>query len=169
MWGAYSACRGLETWRKERESDLAKRLAAAIYQYRKSLLEITHPDVSPEERQLENGPQENLGPNYFVYWFRFGKTKVPLKAVEEILAEGELRWGSEIYRMFEPIEQTERNLLRKILATDETAYASNQERISGVHSADEFLKDLAYKKTCEAAREIQTAFRPIVDFLKGKV
>ena len=167
---AITACRGLSIWKKQIDSDLARKLGAAIFQHRKSLLAITYPDVAAEEEELRGLSPGRHGPNYFIFKQRFENTRKYLLDVEALLAEAELRWGDKVKKSYEPVFAVRIELMRRILATDEThCRPDDKERINRVNKALGYLEDLACRQECEAAVSINAAFEEIKKFLKGKL
>ena len=167
---AISACRGLSIWKKQIDSDLARKLGAAVFQHRKSLLEITYPDVAAEEKELSELTPGRHGPNYFNFHQRFGNARKYLSDVEAFLAEAELRWGDKVKKSYEPVYAVEIELMRRILATDEADCRRNdKEKINRVNKARGYLEDLTCRQECEAAVSINAAFEEINNFLKGKL
>ena len=167
---AIAACRGLSLWKKQIDSDLARKLGTAVFQHRKSLLTITYPDVAAEEKELLDLAPDRHGPNYFIFQQRFRNTKKYLADVEALLAEAELRWGDKVKKSYKPVSAVETELMRRILATDETYCRRDDiEAIERVNKARDYLEDLVYRQECDAAVSINVAFEEINKFLKGKL
>lgn len=168
MWAAYSAHCGLTTWKNNQEYELVKQLAAAVYHHKKSLLAITFPDNSVEEKALMNAPQSNEGPNYKIFWNRFAKTKPFLADVEALLAQAELRWGKKIVDAYKPVRSVEKKILAKIMRTEEPP-SFNEDDYKQLLEAKDYLSDLHYRHECDAAKEIIEAFEQIEKFLRDKL
>lgn len=113
--GATAAILALSTWRKERDAALAKKLAAALYQYRLSLHRIRSPFHIPEDG-LNSAEDENghfdLNTARLVRWRH---SRIRLQEVEALLSEADLHWPRKATDAFADVSEIEKELADAVL------------------------------------------------------
>ena len=167
---AIAAIIGVTGWKKQIDSDLARRLTVAIFKHRKSLLAITHPVVAEDENEFRNTEHSYWGVNGKIMMKRFGNSKQYLREMESLLYEAELRWGPGIYETYAPVYDLEVKLVGQIIQAydEEISPKTPKTKLKKYHDANEYLKDDSLKG-CGATVDIESAFRKIEDFIKDRV
>ncbi|WP_291733560.1 hypothetical protein [Leisingera sp. F5] len=111
---ALTAYFGLTTWKKERDADFAKALAAEMYRYRQSLHAIRLPFLTSTDLDFF---EEKKVPDQIdrkVRLYRWRRSREVLNDVNALLAEAELRWPSDIANAFEPVKKIEREFTNDV-------------------------------------------------------
>ena len=104
---------GLNTWKRERNSDCAKRLAGAAYQHRLALIAVIHPWITQEEKdRFELSECTEITAKVLTY--RWQKSRRARVDVETVLAEADLRWDEKASHAFTTVKNLEVELLRRI-------------------------------------------------------
>ncbi|WP_123628171.1 hypothetical protein [Phaeobacter inhibens] len=111
---AWAAMNGLSTWKKERDADFAKALAAETYRYRQSLHAIRLPFLTPTDLKIFEEREEPNQVDGKVRLYRWRRSREVLNDVNALLAEAELRWPSDIANAFEPVKEIERELAKDV-------------------------------------------------------
>lgn len=101
--GAFTAWRGLDTWREElqgrHEYDLARRILTALYRVREAIRAARSPAMSSAEyeslpdRQPDDQPWSGKDMRY-AYQQRWNRISEPLVELDAALLEAEALWGT---------------------------------------------------------------------------
>ncbi|MCF6431934.1 hypothetical protein [Leisingera sp. MMG026] len=160
---AWAAMNGLSTWKKERDADFAKALAAEMYRYRQSLHAIRLPFLTPTDLEFFEAGKEPQQVDRMVRRYRWRRSREVLNDVNALLAEAELRWPSDIASAFEPVKKIEREL-----ANDVTRYGVLESRYgalcdkqrAGQNSDEKWTKefDKDAKERCELEGKLNDSF-----------
>ena len=161
---------GVKGWKKQIDSDLARRLAVAIFKHRKSLLAITHPGVAENEMEFRNKEHSYWGVNGQIMMMRFRNSDQYLREVESLLYEAELRWGPGVHETYVPVSDLLRKLVGQIIQAndEEISPKTTKTNFKKYHDAMKYLEDVSLKG-CGATVDIESAFRKIEDFIKYRV
>lgn len=179
FWGAFSAHQGLDAWKKEKDSELAKRLADVTYQHRKSIHHIRFPVVSEKEQELLQ--KEHEGEFSSAMLLRWQNSRKKLEEVEALLAEGDLRWKNAATEAYKPVLDVDTKIIREIsllgitekrLKYEELNRVSNHEKYDNLFAQAIRLKgqlEDSFSDTDELRSEITIAFSEITNLLKEKL
>lgn len=184
MWGAYSAHKGVNAWKKEREwsadQELAKRALLSAYEFRDSLYRVRHPaiassetEVSPEE--LENIAAENLRNAGIInaYANRWRRHSENNRLISSILLEADVEWGTELRSTFKPLFELEHELFSYIrLYIDAylrgpTELAKDYQKI--LKDERDILYDLFDAEKDEFRADFEGHLKLVEDYLRTKI
>lgn len=108
--GATAAIVALDTWKKQRDADLAKRMATALYQYKLSLNRIRVPYLIPEDTLLAGQEGVDLKDLNFARLLRWRRSRATLQEVEALLAEADLHWPRQATDAFSDVLKVDEEL-----------------------------------------------------------
>ncbi|MGR1581186.1 hypothetical protein ACSSNL_06920 [Thalassobius sp. S69A] len=177
---------GLDSWRRERDSDCAKRLAAVVYSHRLALLQILHPWPTQDETdQFELEPLEVTSK---ILHQRWSQSRRKLDEVNACLAEADLRWKGKATKAYESVLEHDQVLFRLIgeLRRIEMKLADldGRQELSGLDSEEQWkkrdeyfeiqlnLKDKlmdTFDESRGSRKAVYRAFEPIHELLGKKL
>ncbi|WP_136634331.1 hypothetical protein [Pseudooceanicola onchidii] len=115
MWGAHTAHKGLDSWRRDKDSDFARELAKELFRYRSSLHAIRSPGLTYAERETTDLKQSHYETFRRVLFERWRYSMGSRDLLETLVLEAELRWKSHPLEAFKPIRAVSDKIINLII------------------------------------------------------
>lgn len=181
--GAYVALRGLNTWNRQLkggvEYDLTRRLLRTTYRLREAIKSVRNPIMwsaempTPSEEERKGMSREAIhhygqGRAYQLRWDKVAEIRNDLQTE---LLEGEVLWGSELHKTYEPLFKLQQELFVTIhtylRATDPTRPERSREATQQLlEKRRDIMYDVSGETSDEFMQEIAVAIGEIESFLK---
>ena len=105
---------GINNWKRERGSDLAKAMASELYQLREDLHRVRVEFIMGSDRELDPGLDVKKGLTQDLQMLRWRHAQAELDDLRALCAEADLRWPGAVREALEAIEGMNRGLLQNV-------------------------------------------------------
>jgi len=181
--GAWVAVRGLSTWNRQLkggvEYDLTRRLLRTTYRLRESIKSVRNPvmwaaemptPTAEERKEMSREAIHHYGQGR-AYQLRWDKVTEVRNELQTELLEGEVLWGNELHKKYEPLFKLQQELFVTIhtylRATDPARPEHSREATQQVfEKRRDVMYDLSGETADEFTQDLAAAIVGIESFLK---
>ncbi|WP_407491679.1 hypothetical protein [Pseudooceanicola sp. MF1-13] len=115
LYGAFVAHKGLDSWKRDKESDFAREISRELIRYKRALHDVRVPGLTEAEHETADLTKSHRVMFRSLFFKRWRFAVSARDSLDPLIFEAQLRWGDHAIEAFRPITAASDKLMSAIV------------------------------------------------------